>query len=44
MSLKRTEPEQAKAILDAWFAVEEPDPDEAANIARLAELDATRER
>src|ERR671937_512479 len=44
MSLKRTDPEQAKAILDAWFAVEEPDPDEAANIARLAELDATRKR
>jgi ribose 5-phosphate isomerase B len=40
MSLKRTSPEQAKAILDAWFAVTEPDPDEAANIARLAELDA----
>ena len=44
MSLKRTTPEAAKEILDAWFAVEEPDPDEAANIARLAELDATRER
>src|ERR671931_1829217 len=42
MSLKRTEPEQAKAILDAWFAVEEPDPDEAENIARLAELDQAR--
>ena len=44
MSLRRTEPEQAKAILDAWFAVEEPDADEAENIARLAELDATRDR
>ena len=40
MSLKRTNPEQAREILDAWFAVTEPDPDEAANIARLAELDA----
>jgi ribose 5-phosphate isomerase B len=39
MSLKRTTPESAKAILDAWFGVSEPDPDEAENIARLAELD-----
>lgn len=39
MSLKRTEPETAKQIVDAWLAVDEPDPDEAANIARLAELD-----
>jgi ribose 5-phosphate isomerase B len=39
MSLKRTEPETARQILDAWLAVEEPDPDEAANIARLEELD-----
>jgi ribose 5-phosphate isomerase B len=42
MSLKRTGPEQAKKILDARFAVAEPDPNEAANIARLAELDAVR--
>jgi ribose 5-phosphate isomerase B len=42
MSLKRTSPETAKEILDAWFAVERPDPDEAANIARLAELDRAR--
>lgn len=42
MSLKRTEPEQAKSILEAWFSVEKPDPDEAANIARLGELDAIR--
>ena len=40
MSLKRTSPETAKAILDAWFGVTEPDPDEAENIARLRELDA----
>lgn len=39
MSLKRTAPETAREILEAWFAVEEPDPDEAENIARLAELE-----
>jgi ribose 5-phosphate isomerase B len=39
MSLKRTAPETATKILDAWFAVEGPDPDEADNIARLAELE-----
>jgi ribose 5-phosphate isomerase B len=42
MSLKRTEPETAKEILDAWLSVEEPDSDEAANIARLSELDQRR--
>ena len=42
MSLKQTTPEQAKEILDAWFGVTEPDADEIANIARLAELDAER--
>ena len=35
MSLKRTEPETAREIVDAWLAVEEPDADEAANIATL---------
>jgi ribose 5-phosphate isomerase B len=39
MSLKRTTPEAARAILDAWLAVDEPDEDERENIARLAELD-----
>ncbi len=39
MSLKRTSEDEARAILDAWLAVDEPDPDEAANIARLAELE-----
>ena len=39
MSLKRTDPETAREILAAWLAVERPDPDEADNIARLAELD-----
>jgi ribose 5-phosphate isomerase B len=42
MSLKRIEPETAKQILDAWLSVEEPDPDEAVNIARLGELDRRR--
>jgi ribose 5-phosphate isomerase B len=44
LSLKRTEPETAKEIVDAWLWVDSPDPDEAANIARLDELDATRPR
>jgi ribose 5-phosphate isomerase B len=39
MSLKRTEPDTARAILDAWFGVEAPDPGEEENIARLAELE-----
>jgi ribose 5-phosphate isomerase B len=39
MSLKRTSEETAKEILDAWLAVEEPDSDEAENIARLNALD-----
>jgi ribose 5-phosphate isomerase B len=39
MSLKRVEPETARAIVDAWLSVSGPDPDEAANIARLSELD-----
>jgi ribose 5-phosphate isomerase B len=39
MSLKRTSEETAKEILDAWLAVDEPDPDEAENIARLNALD-----
>jgi len=42
LSLKRTEPETAKEIVDAWLSVESPDPDEAANIARLDELDRAR--
>jgi ribose 5-phosphate isomerase B len=39
MSLKRTSEQSAREILDAWLAVEEPDPDEAENIARLKALD-----
>jgi ribose 5-phosphate isomerase B len=42
MSLKRTAPETAREILDAWFAVERPDPDEVENISRLAELERRR--
>lgn len=42
MSLKRTEPETAKQIVEAWLRVEQAEPDEAANIARLDELDARR--
>jgi ribose 5-phosphate isomerase B len=39
MSLKRTDPETAREIVDAWLSVDAPDPDEAANIARLHELE-----
>ena len=42
MSLKRTGPEVARAIVDAWLGVEAPDADEQDNIARLAKLDAER--
>ena len=35
MSLKRTAPETAVEILDAWLAIEKPDADEALNIAML---------
>jgi ribose 5-phosphate isomerase B len=40
MSLKRTDPETAREIVRAWLSVEEPDPDEAGNIARLRELES----
>jgi len=39
MSCKRVTAETAHDILDAWFAVEEPDPDEIENIARIAEIE-----
>lgn len=42
MSLKRTSPEVARAIVDAWLGVEAPDADEQDNIGRLAKLDAER--
>ena len=38
MSLKRTEPETARAIVDAWLSVEAPDEDELDNIRKLDEL------
>jgi len=43
MSLKRVEPATAREIVDAWLSVEAPDPGEAANIARLAELDTRQD-
>ena len=42
MSLKRTPSKTALAIVDAWLAVDRPDPTEAANIAKLSELDLRR--
>lgn len=36
MSLKRTKPGQVREILDAWMSVEQPDPDEQINIAKIA--------
>jgi ribose 5-phosphate isomerase B len=44
LSFKRIDQATAAAILDAWLAVETPDPDEAENIERLAALDRGRER
>jgi ribose 5-phosphate isomerase B len=35
MSLKRTEPDTARAIVDAWLSVTAPDEDERENIAKL---------
>ena len=35
MSLKKTTPETARAIVGAWLSVEAPDEDELANIAKL---------
>ncbi|MDQ4148588.1 MAG: RpiB/LacA/LacB family sugar-phosphate isomerase [Actinomycetota bacterium] len=37
MSLKKTSPEEAERILDAWFEVQEPDRDEIENIRKLNE-------
>ena len=39
MSSQRTSLDEARAILDAWFAVEAPDPEEADNIARLGAIE-----
>jgi ribose 5-phosphate isomerase B len=35
LSLKRTSPDTAREIVDAWLSVEGPDDDELANIAKL---------
>ncbi|HZQ65312.1 MAG TPA: RpiB/LacA/LacB family sugar-phosphate isomerase [Gaiellaceae bacterium] len=35
MSLKRTPPDTAREIVDAWLAVDAPDEDERENIAKL---------
>jgi ribose 5-phosphate isomerase B len=42
MSLKRTDPQTAREIVEAWLSVEEPDPDETKNIARLSEIERSR--
>ena len=39
IGLANTQPEQAKEIVDAFLAVEAADPEEAANIARIPELE-----
>ncbi|MGH2768484.1 MAG: RpiB/LacA/LacB family sugar-phosphate isomerase, partial [Actinomycetota bacterium] len=42
MSLKRTSPEVAREIVEAWLSVNEPDPEERANIEQLARYEAER--
>jgi ribose 5-phosphate isomerase B len=42
MSLKRLAPDVAVEIVEAFLSTAEPDPDEAANIARLDEIDRQR--
>lgn len=42
MSLKRTTPEQAIGILDAWLSVEEPDSEEIPNIEKMATYERER--
>ena len=39
LSLKKIDPETARAIVRAWLAVEAPDPDERENIERLKGMD-----
>jgi ribose 5-phosphate isomerase B len=43
LSLKRTSPEAAVAIVDAWLSVAAPDGDEAANIAAIAAYEGSRQ-
>ncbi|MGH2705628.1 MAG: RpiB/LacA/LacB family sugar-phosphate isomerase [Actinomycetota bacterium] len=42
MSLKRTSPKDARAILDAWLSVPAPDADERANIEKLSGYERER--
>lgn len=42
MSLKRTSPQEAIGILDAWLAVPGPDQSEEANIALIEEYEKAR--
>ena len=42
LSLRSTSETVAKEILDAWFAVAEPDPSEAENIDRVRQQDIAR--
>lgn len=42
LSLQRTEPEVARAIVDAWLSVEAPDADEAEHIAEIAKYEQGR--
>jgi ribose 5-phosphate isomerase B len=44
MSLKRLAPDVAVEVVEAFLATTEPDRDEAANIARLDEIDLQRGR
>jgi ribose 5-phosphate isomerase B len=39
MSLKRTTADVAREIVQAWLAVEAPDPDEAGNIDKVSEYE-----
>lgn len=42
MSLRRTTPEEAVAILDAWMAVDRPDDDEVENIGMVKGYESGR--
>lgn len=42
MSLKRTSPEQAIEILDAWLGAEGPDAEELSNIEKIATYERER--
>lgn len=42
MSLKRTTPDAARAIVDAWLSVEAPDPAEIPNIKKIEDYESGR--